>query len=499
MSPVVAKKVNAVHMQLNCENAITEELSEFFTFFAPNYQFSPLFKKRHWDGKIRLFNKKTKYLYVGLLPYLRKFCEDRGYSVVVDEELELANSFSIEEAKEFADSLNIHSQGKKLEVRDYQLEAFARAIRDKRRLLLSPTSSGKSLIAYLIVRKLLEMGCVRGLVIVPTVSLVEQMVGDFKDYSSHNGWNADAYCQKIYQGKDRNITKPVVVSTWQSLYEMDRKYFSKFDFIIGDEAHLFAAKSLTDIMTKLPNAYYRIGTTGTLNGTLTHKLTLEGYFGAVYKTISTKELMDRKEVAELEIKSIVLRYPEETCKQVKLLDFQKELEFLVTNEPRNKFITNLALSLKGNTLVLFQYVDKHGKVLFEKLQDKLKETDRKVFFIHGGVEADERELMRAIVEKEDNAIIVASYGTMSTGVNIRRLHNVIFASPSKSRIRNLQSIGRGLRLGEGKSDAALYDIADDLRHKDYVNYTLRHYAERIKIYHEEKFKVNTYRVELKNG
>ena len=342
------------------------------------------------------------------------------------------------------------------------------------------------------------MGCVRGLLIVPTVSLVEQMAGDFKDYSSHNGWNAEAYCQKIYQGKDRNITKPIVISTWQSLYEMDRKYFSKFDFIIGDEAHLFAAKSLTDIMTKLPNAYYRVGTTGTLDGSLTHKLTLEGYFGAVYKTITTKELMDRKEVAELEIKSLVLRYPERVCKVVQGMDYFEEMDYIVSNEARNKFVTNLALSLEGNTLVLFQFVEKHGKLLHEMIEKK-GHDGRKVYLVFGGVDADEREEIRRIVETEKDAIIVASYGTFSTGINIRNLHNVIFASPSKSRIRNLQSIGRGLRLGDNKDKATLYDIADDLRHKDYINYTLKHYAERIKIYHEEKFKINTYKIELKNA
>lgn len=498
MSEVFVEKVNAVHIRINCEQAVAHELSEFFTFFAPNYQFSPLFKKRHWDGKIRLFNKKTKYLYTGLLPYLVKFCEDRKYKVTVDDDVELHNNFSLLEAKEYIDSLNIHSRGTKLQVRDYQYEAFARSIRDKRRLLLSPTSSGKSLIAYATIRKLLDMGCVRGLLIVPTVSLVEQMYSDFADYSSKNGFKVEDYCQKIYEGKDRNITKPIVISTWQSLYEMDRKYFSKFEFIIGDEAHLFAAKSLADIMTKLPNAYYRIGMTGTLNGTLTHKLTLEGYFGSVYKTITTKELMDRGEVAQLEIKALILRYPEHLCKVVQGMEYAEEMDYIVSNEARNKFVSNLALSLEGNTLVLFQYVEKHGKILYDMIEKK-GHVGRKVYFIFGGVDAEEREAVRAIVEKEKDAIIVASYGTFSTGVNIRNLHNIVFASSSKSRIRNLQSIGRGLRLGDDKSKATLYDIADDLRYKDYINYTLRHFAERVKIYHEEKFKINTYKIELNNA
>ena len=122
---------------------------------------------------------------------------------------------------------------------------------------------------------------------------------------------------------------------------------------------------------------------------------------------------------------------------------------------------------------------------------------RKVFYIFGGVEADEREAIRGIVERENNAIIVASYGTFSTGVNIKNLHNIIFASPSKSRIRNLQSIGRGLRLGDNKVNATLYDIADDLTYKSKENFTLKHFQERINIYTEEEFDYEMHNIELK--
>ena len=121
-----------------------------------------------------------------------------------------------------------------------------------------------------------------------------------------------------------------------------------------------------------------------------------------------------------------------------------------------------------------------------------------MFFVHGGVATEDREKVREITEKETGAIIVASYGTFSTGINIKNLHNVIFASPSKSRIRNLQSIGRVLRKGDKKTKATLYDIADDISYKSRKNYTLNHLIERIKIYNEENFNYDIVNIPLKN-
>ena len=362
---------------------------------------------------------------------------------------------------------------------------------------MSPTASGKSLVIYMICRYLLSTDCKRGLIVVPTLGLIHQMLGDFKDYSVINKWDVDGNVQLIFEGQDKNITHSITISTWQSIYTMPKKFLEQFDFVIGDEAHGFQAKSLTSIMTKMINAHYRIGTTGTIDDKIVNRLTLEGHFGPQVKVITTKELMDRGQIAELEIKSIILKYPEHLCKIIKDVEFAQELDFIVKNEARNKFITNLALDLNGNTLILFQFVEKHGKILYNILLDKTKDKPRKVFFVHGGVDAEDREAVRHITEKENDAIIVASFGVFSTGTNIRRLHNIMFASPSKSKIRNLQSIGRGLRLGDGKEKATLYDISDDLRVGKYVNYTMQHYAERMKIYHSEKFRISTYKVDLK--
>ena len=375
-----------------------------------------------------------------------------------------------------------------MQPRDYQLDAFVHAVRERRALLLSPTASGKSFIIYLLVRYYAK----RTLILVPTTSLVSQLASDFADY----GFKSDALVHRVYAGQDKGSTKPITISTWQSIYKLPKEFFSQFDVVIGDEAHLFKAKSLTSILDKLSECRYRFGFTGTLDGTQTHRLVLEGLFGPVRKVISTKELIDKKHLADFNIKSIVLKYPEEVCKMIaRSGNYQSEIDYIVKCEKRNKFIKNLTLSLEGNTLLLFQFVEKHGKILYDEITAEA--GDRKVFFVHGGVDGDNREEIRRIVENEPDAIIVASFGTFSTGVNIKNLHNIIFASPSKSRVRNLQSIGRGLRKSDTKDAATLYDIADDLTYKSKKNFSLIHFMERVKIYNEEKFKYKIYKVELK--
>ena len=498
MADIHVSKTNESFLKITCEPHISEEISQFFTFMAPGHEFNPLFREKKWDGKIRLFKKRTNTLPSGNIRHLVEFASSRKYTMDFDSGIGLLNNFSLEEGSQYIDSLNITSGDRALASREYQVAAFTKAIRYKRLLILSPTASGKSYIIYCILRYLLDQKQMkRGLIVVPTISLVEQMYSDFADYSQGNNWDVTKHCQKIYQGADKLISKIITISTWQSIYDMDKKdFFSQFDFVIGDEAHNFKARSLTTIMSKLTNAQYRIGTTGTLDDMQVHKLTIEGYFGPAMKAVTTKKLMDDGHIAELKIKCIVLKHPEKACQELQFnKDYMKEMDFLTGNSSRNKFLTNLALSLNGNTLMLFQFVKKHGDVLHEMFKNKIPKG-RKLFYIWGGTDIEAREAVRAIVEKESNAIIIASYGVFSTGVNIRNLHNIIFASPSKSKIRVLQSIGRGLRMTDSKKSATLYDISDDLRIGKYINMTLKHYAERVKLYQSESFKVSTYIVEV---
>ena len=494
MSDITIIKKDEVYAKVTCEKHITKELSEYFTFFVPGYQFVPAYRNRIWDGKIRMFNLQTNQIYLGLLPYIESFCNERSYTFDYgDPRPDVEDDYSVYHAKKFVDSLNIHARGEPIEIREHQLDAYIHAMQKRRALLVSPTASGKSLIIYLIFRQLHQYQNLKGLIIVPTTSLVEQLYSDFGDYNDGEMTNV----HRIYQGKEKDTDKPLTISTWQSLYKLPKEYFHQFDYIIGDEAHLFKAQSLTTILTSCVNAKYRIGLTGTLDGTKTHKLVLEGLFGTVKKVISTKELIDKQQLSNFEIKCLVLKHTDEECLKAKDKTYQEEIEYLISHEARNKFIKNLAVSLGKNTLILFQMVDKHGRILYDMIKNTKNISNRKVFFIYGGTETTDREEIRKIMEIENDAIIVASFGTFSTGINIRNLHNIIFAMPTKSSIRTLQSIGRGLRQSDGKEIATLYDIADDLRYKKHMNYTLKHFLERTKIYNEERFPFKIYKIGLK--
>ena len=487
MSHLVIAKKNEVFLSVNAEPHVYYELADQFTFEVPGAKFSPAYKKKFWDGKIRLFNTQTGEIYVGLLDRVVQFCQDHGYTYeFVDSKhyglpFEVNKGISKEGVKDYMNAICKHKP------RPYQVEGVYDALRHNRKLLISPTASGKSLMIYSIVRYYVEKGK-NTLIVVPTTSLVEQMYKDFADY----GWDVGSFCHKIYAGKERETDSQVIITTWQSIYKLPRKYFERFSVVVGDEAHQFKSKSLISIMTKLHQCKYRFGFTGTLDGTQTHKWVLEGLFGPSYKIIKTDELMKKGHLAKLDINVLLLKHPPN-----KFENFEEEVQYIITHNRRNNFIKNLALDLKGNTLILFARVEGHGEPLYELINSNTN-NDRHVFFVHGGVDTESRESVREITEQEKDAIIIASYGTFSTGINIKNLHNVIFASPSKSRIRNLQSIGRVLRKGNKKTKATLYDIADDISYKSRKNYTLNHLIERIKVYNEENFDYDIVSIPLKN-
>ncbi len=485
-SDLIISKKNEVFLQIDCEPHIQYELRDAFSFEVPGAKFHPSFRKRHWDGTINLFSPQTKQIYVGLLDRVIAFCDQYGYTYEFRD-----NKFyglPYEENEEIS-PIGVTDWVKSItsyKPRDYQLHGIYTALKSNRKLIVSPTASGKSLMIYALVAYYAQRN-ENILIVVPTTSLVEQMYKDFEDY----GFDVGSYCHKIYGGKELKTDKQVTITTWQSVYKLPKPFFQKFNVVIGDEAHNFKSKSLVSIMSKLCDAKYRFGFTGTLDGTQTNKLVLEGLFGPAYNTIRTKELMEAGHVAKLDIKVLLLKHDEK-----KFDKYEDEIQYLIGHERRNKFISNLALGLKGNTLVLFTRVENHGKLLNDLINSK-KDEGRQVFFVHGGVDVEEREQVRAITEKENNAIIIASYGVFSTGINIKNLHNVIFASPSKSRIRNLQSIGRVLRKGANKEKAMLYDIADDATKNGRKNYTLNHLIERIKTYNEEKFNYDIINVNLR--
>lgn len=486
MTDLKIKKKNEIYITVETEPHIKQELCDYFTFEVPGAKFMPQYRSKYWDGKIRLFSPHTGEIYVGLLDKIVSWARKSDYSVEFQDNKFYGTPFEVNEDISLEGIKGYLSKITSLKPRDYQIEAVYDALKYNRKLIVSPTGSGKSLMIYAVVRYFAETGR-KILLVVPTTSLVEQMFKDFEDY----GWDAEKYCHKIYSGREKTTNSSVVITTWQSIYKLKRPFFEPFDVVIGDEAHLFKSKSLVSIMTKTDNAKYRFGFTGTLDGSQTHKWVLEGLFGPSYKVTQTKELIEKGHLSKLQIKVLLLKHDEH-----KFSEYEEEIQYIIGHEKRNKFIKNLALDLKGNSLILFNRVETHGVPIYNLINNSVTKN-RKVFFVFGGVDAEERERVREITEKENNAIIVASYGTFSTGVNIRNLHNVIFASPSKSRVRNLQSIGRVLRKGNNKTQAVLYDIADDITYKSRKNYTLNHLIERIKIYNQEDFNYEVLQINFK--
>ena len=490
METIRVRKLNHATLKVECDRGVGAELREFFSFYVPGYKFMPAYRSRMWDGKIRLYNQITGEIFAGLFPQIVSFAEGREYEVDIEEteygNPNEGNQINADFMMKFIEALKLP-----FEIRDYQFDAVCTGIQRKNAILLSPTGSGKSLIIYVLMRWLLsalDKSRKDILIVVPTTSLVEQMYNDFKSY----GYDVENKCHKIYSGKDKNTFKRIVISTWQSIHRFPKEWFARFGTVFGDECHGFKSKSLTTIMNKCTEAEYRFGTTGTLDGALTHELVLQGLFGKVYRVTSTRALQDNDTLARLDIRRIVLEYSKEIKKNFGKKTYQEEIEFIVTNSKRNNFIKNLTLDLKGNTLVLYNYVEKHGKPLYNLMKDQVEEG-RKIFFVSGETAATDREAIRAIVEKQKNSITVASLGTFSTGINIRNLHNIVFASPSKSQIRVLQSIGRGLRKTDDGKSTTLYDIIDDITKK---NYGMLHADERLRIYGREKFNHKTYRVSL---
>jgi superfamily II DNA or RNA helicase len=494
MTEIFVDKLNESTLRVTSNDfGVEQELNEFFTFDVPGARFMPSYKARLWDGKARSYNLHTKTIPYGLLEYVRKFAESNDYKVT--ESLDSpGEDVTIEEVQEFVNSLNLHTGGQKIALRDYQVNAVFQAISRGRIIAKSPTSSGKSAIIYCYIRWKLQRN-ERIILMVPTTGLVTQMFSDFEDYSSHNGWSTEDNVHKLYGGQDRNFDKPVLVTTWQSVHSMSkkkdpetRKFYESWTVYIGDECHRFASNSLMQISTKLTNAKYRLGTTGTVQDEKVQKLSLEGSFGPIFNVISTKELMDAGQVVQLKIKCLILDYDAEVKKLLKSADYQQEVDFIVSNKRRIKFVVNLAKATKGNTLVLFNFIDKQGKPMYELAKELC--PDRPLFYISGEVDTDTREQIRKVLSTHDDAIVFGSSATMSTGINVPSLENIIFASPSKSKIRNLQSIGRGLRLKEGKTSCTLYDIADNFAMKSKLNFAMKHFKERLEQYQLEQFEYN---------
>lgn len=488
MSDITITKKNESYITLTGESYILQELSDAFTFYAEGYKYSPKYKSRIWDGSIRLLKRTSEtkgHIYLGLIDQIISYLKSHGYSITISDDFP-REKLNTNDLIEYQKNLKIASKGKVLELRDYQIKGFTDSIQLKRQINLSCTASGKSAIIYSIIRYLIDQK-LKCLIIVPSINLLHQLENDFIDYSEVNRWNVKRHTHKIYSGQSKHTDKLLAISTYQSLNLIENeKYFEQFDVVIGDECHNAKCMSLINILSKCINASYRFGFTGTLDNIKANQKTIIGLFGPVNKLNTTKELMNKGQVANFKIKCLVLKYDEETAKAIQKFKYIDEIKFLTANKKRNNLIKNLALSLTNNTIILVNYIE-HGKMLYEMLKTSKHIGNRNVYYIYGKVQGEERERIRQIVETEKDAIIIGSSQIMSTGINIKSLHNIILGIAGKSKIRTLQTIGRSLRLFQGKECAVLYDIVDDLSYKKRKNFTLLHFLERIKLYNSEQF------------
>lgn len=405
------EKISESFLKVMGDFSLEQDLKAYFTYKAANYRFHPKFKAGLWSGDVSLYDIRTKLLPVGLYNRLVTFCKESDIELIERDNgrhsVRDINDVTLEDIQEYVDLLDITLPNNS-KVREYQLDAIHRAIRNKKITLISPTSSGKSVILYCIIRYILdENPHAKIILMVPTVQLVNQMYSDFQEYSANNGFDVAKYTQKLFSGQAKELTKNILITTWQSLKNVVKdpvgggKIMADYTAVIGDEAHTNKSTEIQALLEKCKSASYRIGTTGTLDNEKVHQLLIEGMLGPVYQVITTKELIDTNQVSGLDIKMISLKYPEEFGQSLKKskATHADEMDFLIGLNKRNEFIAKMTNVCEGATLVLFQQVDAHGKPLHKLIKDTC--TYKYVYYISGEVPAEKRESLRRIVNKDD--------------------------------------------------------------------------------------------------
>ena len=483
---ITIQKQNNSYVQLHCNEELNHKIYCLFSAFQPGYKFSPRFKHKIWDGKIHCYSPITQLLPIGLVDNLLNWCKKNNYTYRLFGLDDFKDTVDYGDMKEY-----VNSQITKFDARDYQLDAIYKALTNKRGVLLSCTGSGKSLMIYGILKYLIAKKNKRHLLlIVPNVSLVEQMYTDFIDY----GWeNIENDVEKLYSGMDPTFRTPVLISTWQSLENQDKGFFAEYQGVIVDECHGTKANVVSRILKQCIGADYKIGTTGTLPTEMADQLMINGVLGNVVYELKSKKLIDLGFLTKIVVASIFVRYPEEFIRTNKDRTYQEEVKVVEEKPERNRTLNFVIDHSKptDNILILVNHKD-HLKSVKEYLN--LVYPERKVSIMMGEVKAKERESIRTSINTEDGTLILGTFAVCSTGINIPKLHSIIMFSNSKSRIKVLQSIGRGLRKHVSKNKVIIYDIIDDLRYKTrtgkvHENYCIQHYNERLIYYKEQEFPV----------
>lgn len=469
---VTVEKTNNSFLTIHSsEPCVHDELYEFFKVKDPSHRPSKFSK---YDGFVRLYDRQTGKLPAGLLK--RLLPRLKNYTVTLDERLRSIRDITEEELREWVDGL-----GLPFTPHDYQYRAFFLAIKYRRVTELADTGAGKTLIMYLITRFWYELGNNRTLIMVPSVLLAKQALEDFVSY----GWKeARGLCQQIMDGKSKVLSKPVVIATWQSIQDMDSEYFESIDGIIHDEVHGAQAKKQTKIVSQCKNAADRVGLTGTLNGTELHSFQVEACHGPIMNIVDTQRLKELGQASETKVIAVHMKYQRLDLLRFQKLDYQGAISYILKHRPRQLAVANLVKGLstkKENTLVLFERVE-DGLYKFKEILEELGLGDR-VRVIEGSIGLNARFETKEELETGEGLILLATWGTLSTGVNIKKIHNLVLNSSTKGLIRVLQAVGRILRVHSTKDCAKIFDIIDDTR-KDEASfsYFFDHAKERFGFY-----------------
>lgn len=389
---------------IHCDRSIAMSIKERFSFMAKNYKYSPAFKYGGWDGRISLYNLKTNEFYVGLLPDLFKWAKELGYKVTFDED----EKYLFKPFIKFDDNFFEVDLPKiaKFPPKGYQEKYIKEALTWNKLLILSPTGSGKSYTMFGIIRYILKYTDFKILITVPSISLVEQLFSDFKDYTIDD-WDVENEVTKVHSKSIENPNARVVISTWQTCAKKDASYFQQFDAYLCDECHTASAKELSKVIDNLSHAKVRVGLTGTLDGTELHELEMIGRFGRLYRVVSTNDLMESGDLAELKVNFLKIKYPLAECKLItkKSTEYQQEINYIVDHEERNKLLIKLAINQNKNTLMLFNYVENHGKKLYDMMEDLCKQRGKKLYYISGETKPEDRERIRHEMEAAGKTII----------------------------------------------------------------------------------------------
>ena len=462
-----------------------------------SWRFNPLVKRGVWDGYVT-YIKDDKWIPAGLWRYVIDVCKEYNFEVQVNGIRRLIDpDISAETFEKWA--LDFF-KGSEITPRDYQIETAYNILKFRKCLAELATSAGKTLISFLTIAYMLEKKkAERILFIVPNVSLVVQAHEDFHDYNYMN--KVDLRIQQIFAGQKIKSNKNIVIGTYQSLIKKSVEYFEQFDAVIVDETHKAKSASIKTILQKCTKAQYKYGLSGTIpkDGTL-DKLTLMSQTGPVISEVKASFLQDQGHIAKCVVKVIEmnnatdsqrLAFQELAQNKYDSKDvFQLEQNFIINSEGRLDFISSVIARVPRNSLVLFHRIE-HGKRLYEKLR---QESNKRVYYVDGGTDKDIREEYKKKMEAGEEVVIVASYGTFSTGISIKKIHNIFFTESFKSEVIIRQSIGRGLRQHESKDKVLIVDFVDDIRTDEWDNYLFKHGKARQSIYRQEKFDYNIKRV-----